>query len=181
MRSETIPEHYRKLYLSFIRLACWMVFFGLLSGILFQESTRKVPHGTPSPGIHWEAVYHLALVHGHVFLIGVMIPLAVLTLLQFSLLLGAQPIGSRAARWGSLLYHSGAGLTALLILYKGYHYVLSVRAGQLDFAIIHETYFAGSHLLRAIVYGIAHSALGAALIILVVAILRNLPKNGKRA
>lgn len=173
----TIPTHYRKMYLSFMRLACWMVFFGLLTGILFQESTRKVPLGQFPPGIHWEAVYHLALTHGHVFLIGVLIPLAVLALLHFSLILGANPISERMAKWGGSLYHAGAGMTVLLMLYKGYHYVLSVRGGQLDFAVIHETYFAGSHLLRGILYGLSHSALGAGLIILVIAILRNLPKE----
>ncbi len=173
----SLPPHYRKLFASFIRLACWMIFFGLVAGILFQESSRKTPYEKFAPGLHWEAVYHLALLHGHVFLIGVVIPLVVLLLLYFALLLGSQPLSEKSVRWGKLLYHSGAGLTVVLMLYKGYHYLISVRMGQLDFAAIDHGFFGGQHVLRAIVYGLGHTAMAVGLGVFAWGILKSLPKG----
>lgn len=172
-----LTPHYRKLYLTFLRFSCWMVFFGLIAGILFQESTRKVPLGQFPPGIHWESVYHLALLHGHVFLIGVLVPVAVMAMLHFGLLLKGGVVSQKVLKWGSLLYLAGTGLTVLLMLYKGYHYVISVRMGELDFAAIEHGFFAGQHLLRQVVYGLAHTAMSAGLITLTVGILRSLPKS----
>jgi hypothetical protein len=174
-----IPSHYKKMYGSFIRLACIMSLFALITGILFQESTRKIPYEKLAPGLHWEAVSNLALLHGHTFLIGVLIPLAVLGMMHFSLHLKGNPISEKTVKWGALLYHIGAGLTVLLLLYKGYHYVLSVRMGQLDFAAIDHSYFGGMTLLRQIVYGLSHTSLAVGLGMLSVGILRSLPQKAK--
>ncbi|MBX2861043.1 MAG: DUF2871 family protein [Vampirovibrio sp.] len=176
-----IPDHYQLFYRRFIRFACWMVFFALLSGILFQESTRKIPMGEFPPGIHWEAVYHLALLHGHAFLIGTLIPLAVLAMLQFGLLLGGKEISGKVLTWGGWLYLLGAFLSITLMLYKGYHYVLSIRFGELDFAVIHHGLFGGLEMGRHLVYGVSHVGMSVGLIILVVGVLRSLPKSSQVA
>lgn len=172
-----IPAHYKRLYLSFLKLACWMVFFGLTAGILFQESSRKVPVGKLAPGIHWESVYHLALLHGHVLLIGVVVPVAVITMLQFGLMLDGKVVSEKLLKWGGRLYAGGTGVSVLLMLYKGYHYLISVRMGQMDFAVIEQGLFGGEHIIRAVVYGVAHTAMSAGLITLAVGILRSLPKS----
>lgn len=172
----TLPDHYRRFYASFVKFACWMIFVALIAGILFQESTRKVTFDAVAAGTHWEAVYHLAFVHGHVFLIGVLIPLAVLGLMQVSLLLDAKTLTQNVLNWGGRLYTWGAGLTVALMLYKGYHYVLSVRMGQLDFVAIDHSFFGGQEIIRHIVYGVSHTAMSIGLIVLAIAILRSLPK-----
>lgn len=171
-----IPNHYQTLYIRFIRFACGMTIFGLISGILFQESTRKIPFSiTYPPGIHWEAIYHLAFVHGHIFLIGVLIPLAVIGMLHFGLLLGGKTVSKKVLDWGLWLYLPNSFLAVLLMLYKGYHYVISIRMGQLDFVQIDHNFFCGCHLLRQIVYGLSHTLMSVGLGILVVAIFRSLP------
>jgi len=172
----TLPPHYRKIYLGFIKFACWMVFFGLIAGILFQESSKKVPFEKFPPGIHWESIVYLALLHGHIFLIGVLIPIAVLAMLQFGLILEGKIVSERVLKWGGCLYKWGALLTVLLMLYKGYHFVISVRMGQTDFAAIEHNYFGGILPLRAAAYGISHTAMAVGLIVLVIGILRSLPK-----
>ena len=170
-----IPNHYQTLYIRFIRFACWMTIFALLSGILFQESTRKISFSaTYPPGVHLEAVYHLAFVHGHTFLIGVLIPLAIIGMLHLGLLLGGKIISKNLLEWGYWLYLPNALLAVLLMLYKGYHYVISVRMGQLDFAQIDHNFFGGCHLLRQIVYGLSHTLMSIGLGILVVAIWKSL-------
>ncbi len=170
-----IPKHYQSLFIRFIRFACGMTIFALLSGILFQESTKKIPFSaTYPPGIHLESTYHLALVHGHAFLIGVLIPLAVIGMLYFGLLLGGKTVSKNQTEWGSWLYLPSAFLSIMLMIYKGYHYVLSVRMGQLDFVQIDHSFFGGSHLLRQIVYGLSHTSMSIGLGILVIAIWRSL-------
>lgn len=172
-----LPKHYQKLYISFIRLACSMIFAGLLTGILFRESTRHLTYAHLNPGPHWESVYHLALVHGHTLLIGVVVPIIVLIMLHLSQRLGANPVSEAFTRWGGFLYHLGAGMTILLLLYKGYHYILSVRSGMMDFSHIEDAYFGGYTILKQGIYGLAHTALGTSLCIFSIGILKNLPRK----
>ena len=171
-----IPNHYQTLYKKFLRFGCGMTIFALISGILFQESTKKIPFNeTFTPGIHWESTYHLALLHGHVFLIGVLIPIALISMLHFGLLLDGKIISEKTLNWGTWLYIPGTLLTILLMLYKGYHYVISVRMGQLDFVEINHTFFMGSHIARAIVYALSHTSMSIGLGIFVVSIWKSLP------
>jgi|GEM_PF-997711 len=170
-----LPRHYKMLYASFLRLACTMILFAFLMGILHRESTRHLGYSKLAPGFHWESVYHLALLHGHIFMIGVILPLTTLVMLQFALFLGAEPLSEASTIWGKRLYHWGAGLTLLLFLYKGYHYVLSVRSGILDFSHIEAAYFGGQTLLKACFYGISHTSMGFGLSLFAVGILKTVP------
>jgi hypothetical protein len=170
-----LPEHYAKFYHRTLRFALVMIIFALLSGILFQESSKKASYSLAlTAGPHLESVIHLALLHGHVFLIGVLIPLAVMAMLQLGLLLNGKEICKKTLSWGSWLYLPGAALTVILMLYKGYHYLLSVRAGQLDFQAIEHSYFFGQVALRHTLYGLSHTAMGIGLIVFVVAIWKSL-------
>ncbi|MBL8031795.1 MAG: DUF2871 family protein [Candidatus Doudnabacteria bacterium] len=160
-----------------------MAAFALIAGILFQESTRKVTYEAVGAALHWEAVYHLALLHGHSFIIGVLIPVAILVAMQFSLMMGGAIISEKSLKWGVLLYQIGVVLSVLLMLYKGYHYVLSVRKvlssgmGQLDIAQIQHSFFGGQELLKQVVYGVSHVAMSAGIIVLLVGIWRSLPSK----
>lgn len=174
-----LPQHYLWLYGLNIRLACIMGFVGLISGILYQESTRKVTYDMLAPGANWEAVNHLALVHGHTILIGVVIPVVVVVMIHLVLRMGGQVLAPWSVRWGGWLYLIGAVAAVLLMIYKGYHFVLSVRMGVLDFETLDHTFFGGSHLVRAIAYGLSHTILSTGLGILLVGIWRSLP--GKAA
>ena len=175
----TLPAHYRKFYISFIKLACFMIIFALVAGILFQESgTRKIHYdGKFTPGVPWESLYHLALLHGHVFLIGVLVPMAMLVMAQFGLIVGGSELSAKSLKLTAALYHSGAGATVLLMLYKGYHYVMAVRGNQMDFAVIDDSFFGAQHVVRAIGSGLSHTAMGAGLSILAVSILKSMPKK----
>src|SRR6478609_11535510 len=170
-----LPKHYRLLYASFIRLACTMILFALFTGILHRESTRHLSYANLAPGIHWEAIYHLALVHGHIFMIGVILPIITLVMLHFGMILRAAPLSETTIAWGKRLYHTGAGLMLGLFIYKAYHYVLSVRFGLLDFSKIETTYFAGNSLLKALLYGLSHTSMSVCLGIFAVGLLKTMP------
>lgn len=154
-----IPEHYRKTFRVYLKFAVIMLVVGLLMGIMFQESAKKTPFSEYPAGLHIETIFNLAMVHGHTFLIGALIPLATVWMLYLGLLLGHPPMSEKALRIGSWLYLPAAVGAVLLLLYKGYHFQLSVRGGETDFAVINEALFLGNHALRAAAYGITHSAL----------------------
>lgn len=172
-----VPAYYRKFYIVFIRFSVIMMILGLLIGITFQESAKKAPiSALLPPGVHLEAVLELALTHGHIFIIGALVPLALTWMLWLTLSLGFQPVPERNLRLGTMFYLPGASGAVLLMLYKGYHYLLGVRGGELDFKTLHDTFFFGNLALRAAAYGLSHSALAIGLIMITVGIWKSLGK-----
>ncbi len=171
-----LPSHYPTFFQRMMRFALIMIFIALLSGILFQESAKKATYADLAPGLHLETVIHLALLHGHVFLIGTLIPMIICWMCYLGLCLGKSPASEKLLRWGSRLYLSGAALSVFLMLYKGYHFLLSVRFGETDFAIIEQNYFFGIAILRHIVYGTAHIGMGIGLTLMAIALWKSLSK-----
>lgn len=172
-----VPGHYQRFFRTQLRFALIMIVVALLAGISFQESGRKVLISPEVPaGAHLEFLLTLALVHGHAFLVGVLLPLAFAWMLHLSLALGAGTVSQRSLGWTSALYLPGAVLTIVLMLVKGYHLVLGVRHGAHDFAALNDQFMFSNHALRAGVYGLAHGLMGLGLGILVVALWRNLGK-----
>ena len=170
-----IPAHYRALYRTWLRFAIVMMAVGLLAGLSFEESAKRAPVSDLLPaGKHLEAILPLALVHGHAFLIGALLPLALLFMLHLGLTMGFRPIGEKALRWATRLYLPGSALSVALMLYKGYHWVLGVRFGHTDFPAWDAAFFGGSHALRAATYGIAHTAMSVGLAILAIAFWRSM-------
>ena len=170
-----LPEPYRRFYRTQLRYALCMLLFGLLAGIAFQESTRKLPISEAVPaGMHVETILFLALVHGHAILIGVLLPLAATWALHLGLILGAAPISERSLKWITRLYIPGSLVSVLLMLWKGYHLVLGVRSGILDLGALHHSFLFGNHALRAVLYGASHTAMAVGLGILGVCLWRRL-------
>jgi hypothetical protein len=171
----TIPAHYRKFYHLYIKFSIVMMIVALLMGITFQESAKKAPVSAVLPaGAHLEAILNLALVHGHVFLIGALLPLALTWLLSLTHSLGHAPVSEKALKVGSALYLPGSVLAVVLMLYKGYHYVLGVRSGQTDFQALQESFFFGNHALRAAAYGLTHTAMAVGLGIIIISVWKTL-------
>jgi hypothetical protein len=163
-----------------LRYAIVMAFVALLAGLAFQESSRKLDFAKAPPGRHIESVLHLALVHGHAFTLGVLMPLAMAGALLIARRVGAAPLSPRALAWLTRGYLPFAAVAVALMLYKGYHVLLSVRMGETDFVIIDAALFGGVKLLRHGIYGIAHTGMGVALGVFLVALWRSLPRGRAR-
>jgi hypothetical protein len=175
-----IPSHYRPIYRTYIRFSLVMMVLALLLGIAFQESAKKAPISAALPaGAHLEATINLALVHGHAFLIGVLIPLAVTWISYLGLSLGFAPLGEKSLKWTTRLYLPGSAFAILLMLYKGYHLLLGVRSGVTDLSQLDSSMFLGSHALRAAAYGLTHTAMALGLFIFVISFWKtmNTAKN----
>lgn len=175
--SVEIPDYYRRFYIKLLRFSFLMTMLSLLTGILYQESSKKLPISEAlPPGAHWEAVIHLALNHGHLFLIGVLIPVALCCMVFFSQLLGAKPVSEKVLLWCRRLYITSASIAMILMVYKGYHYNILMRQGVIDFDTVNEMLFGGSHLIRGLVYGLTHTLMVGSLYTLVIKLWRHLPK-----
>jgi hypothetical protein len=170
-----LPGHYKRFYRTHLRFALVMMAIALLAGISFQESGRKVLVTPAVPvGAHLEFLLALALVHGHAFLTGVVLPLAFAFMLHLERALDCPPLSERSLSWTTRLYLPGAAATVLLQLLKGYHLVLGVRHGAVDFTRLNDAFLGGNHAIRAGVYGLAHGAMGLGMAIVGLGLWRSL-------
>jgi hypothetical protein len=172
--SAEIPAHYSAALRTLLRYAVVMTIVALLSGVLFQESSKKLDYTQIAPGARLEAVLSLALVHGHVFLTGVLIPIAMGGALLLARKAGGTELSPTPLRWLTRGYLPFVTVAVLLMLYKGYHTLLSVRFGARDFDAIDANYFGGLIWLRHGVYGLSHIAMSLSLGVFVVALWRSL-------
>jgi len=169
-----LPDGYPAALRTLIRYAIIMAFMGLLVGIALQESAKKLPFSEAGAGLHLEAVLPLALVHGHVFTVGVLLPLALAAALWLAYKTGGRPVGPTALAWLTRGFLPFAALTVALQLFKGYAIILAVRHGQHDMAVVDAGFMGGSHALRAAVYGIFHTGMGVTLGVFLVALWRSM-------
>lgn len=169
-----VPAHYRAATRTLLRYSIVMTLVALLSGVLFQESSKKLDYAEAAPGLRLEAVLSLALVHGHMFVTGVLIPLAMAGALFLGLKAGGAVMSPRPLKWLTRGYLPFVAVTMLLMLYKGYHILLSVRFGARDLDLVDANYFGGVTWLRHGVYGVAHIGMALSLGVFVIALWRSL-------
>ena len=174
MTHSDLPASYRRTLRALLRYAIVMVFVGLLLGVSFQESSKKLPFETAPAGIHIESVIQLALVHGHVFVMGVFLPLGLAGALLLARRAGGAEVSSRGQSWLVRGYLPLAAASLALHLYKGYHVLLMARAGERDLAVIDHAFMGGSHVLRYGIYAVVHTGMAVALGVFLVLLWRSL-------
>jgi hypothetical protein len=173
--SETRPElpaTYRNAARSLLKFAIVMAILGLLSGVASQESSKKL--GMDDPGFRIQATIHLALVHGHMLLLGTILPLVLAGMMFLARHVGGRDLGPRTIRSLTLGYLPLASGTVALMLYKGYHFLLAARAGERSLAAIDASFFGGATIVRHSVYGLFHTGMAIALAVFLVGIWRSL-------
>jgi hypothetical protein len=170
----TLPDTYRSTTRTLLRFAIVMLALGLLSGVAFQESSKKLDYAEIAAGERLEAVLSLALVHGHMLVTGVLMPIALAAALDLARRSGGSELSTRTLRWLTWGYVPFTAATLALMLYKGYHTLLSVRFGARDFDAIDAAYFGGLVPLRHAVYGLTHVGMAVSLGVVGVALWRSL-------
>ncbi len=171
-----LTPHYRRFFRAMLRFALIMLVAGGITGLVYQEMTKSLTYMVLDPGLRIEGLQRLAVLHGHSFLIGAVMPIVWLAMLYFSLLLGAPPIGPRGLRWIFWTYVPSAATVVMLIFYKGTHFVIELRGGSRDFSAINAGVFGGNKLLRGLAYGGSHSVATVALGVFAVCVWRTLSK-----
>jgi len=176
------PARYAQATRTVLRFAIVMMVVAMLVGVAFQESSKKLPDDAVRAGIGLDATLNLALVHGHIMVAAVLMPIAMLGAVYLARAAGGReltPLSLKALTWGYLPFVSA---TVALMLYKGYHVVLSVRAGEMDLLAIEASLFGGATLARHLVYGIAHTGMFLALGVFLIGLWRSLrPEAGGHA
>jgi hypothetical protein len=157
------PEHYVKATRVVLKFAAVMAGLSMLAGIAFQESAKKLPIAETEPGLHAHAVETLALSHGHFMVVGVLLPIALIGALWIGRAAGFRDVKPLTTKMLTRGYLPFATVSLLLMLYKGYHVLLSVRWGETDLGVVDAAYFGGSTAARHAVYGIAHTAMAVSL------------------
>jgi hypothetical protein len=179
MSNPDLPHHYRVAARTLVRFACVMTVVGLLSGVLFQESAKKLPPGAVDAGLHTKATLRLALVHGHVIITAVLIPIACAAALLIARRIGGAELGTKSLGWLTRGYLPLLCISMSLMLIKAYHVLLSVRGGELDLAAIDARFFFGQTMLRHAVYGLSHFGMALSLCVFFIALWRSLAVPSK--
>jgi hypothetical protein len=174
MPTSDLPSHYAQALRTLVRFACAMLLAGLLAGVLFQESSKKLAPGSVEAGLQLQATLHLALLHGHVLVSGALVPLACAGALQLARRAGGRELAPRTLLWLTRGYLPFLCGSLCLMLYKGYHVLLAVRRGNLDLADVDERFFLGQTALRHAVYGVAHVGMALSLGVFAVGLWRSL-------
>lgn len=174
--TDPLPEHYSKATRVVLRYVVIATVFGLLSGVLFQESSKKLPESATRDGIGLESTLSLALVHGHVLVAAVLVPLAMLGAAFMARAAGGRELTARTLKALTRGYLPFVSATILLMLYRGYHVLLSVRGGETDFVAIDSAYFGGVAALRHGIYAVAHIGMFVSLTWFVVGVWRSLKR-----
>lgn len=169
-----LPEHYRAAIRVVIRYSIVMVVVALLVGISFQESARKLTWDIAPAGLHMEAMLQLAVVHGHVFVTSVLLPIGLIALLLLARAVGGKELAPRTVRWLTLGYLPAAVATLILMLVKGYLILLAVRHGETDMGVIHAGLFGGHGPFRYTLYGGIHGAMGLTVCVYLLGVWRSL-------
>ena len=174
MSNIDLPHHYRAALRTLVRFACVMTVVGLLAGVLFQESAKKLTPEAVGAGLHTKATLRLALLHGHVIVSAVLMPIACAAALLIARRIGGAELGSKPLAWLTRGYLPLMCVTLTMMLVKAYHVLLAVRGGDTDLAAIDARYFFGQTLLRHVAYGAAHIGMALSLGVFVVALWRSL-------
>jgi hypothetical protein len=171
------PQNYRDATRTLLRFAIVMAIVGLLSGIAYQESAKKLPFDGLDPGLRIQATIHLALVHGHIFLTSMLLPIALAGMLFLAVKTGGRPLGTRSLRLLTRGFLPFTAATVVFMLVKGYHFLLQVRGGARDLAAVDAAFLGGSTAARYAVYGFVHAGMGITLGIFLVILWRSLKRD----
>jgi hypothetical protein len=167
------PAHYVSVTKKVIPFAAIMILMGLLAGVLYAESGKKLSlAGGVAPELVFQGNYYLSLIHGHFLLMGAVLPITVLVMLWLSRIIFGQTLKASTLSWGFLLYCSNALVSVLLLVYKAYATQLAIRGGNLDLALVDHALFGANHLLRTLIYAIPHTLMGAGLLMLLVGLFK---------
>lgn len=177
-RTAPYPTHYVKAIRVLLRFALIMLVTGLLSGIAFQESAKKLKLATsPDELGFWDAALRLALVHGHIVVTAVLLPVTMACILHLARACGGAELTARSLRWTLRLYLPCVSVALCLMLYKGYHFLLAARRGATDLAEVNASLFGGITGLRHAVYGLSHVGMAVGLCIFAWCAWRSLRGN----
>ncbi len=148
--SNTYPPLARKLFSTIIRFAAIMSILALVIGLVYREVSRVMSNLPAEQQLLYG--HNMSLVHGHTFLLGAVIPLAMALFVLLTLPnLTEKRLKNFNIRFTA--YMIAACVALALMLYKGLAFILG--AGQ-PLEALDASLFFGSPVLRGILFGLSH-------------------------
>ncbi len=159
----------RKLYKLIITYIMIMLIVALVIGVVYREVSKAYLSDKEfEQQIMYS--YFLSLCHGHTFMVGVLIPTAILVVVY---VIESKNLGiinySSLGKAFVLYIVSGIGIV-LLLLYKG----VSITTSDASLTQAYNSLYGGNLALRESMYGLIHLLLGISIVWIVVIILRSL-------
>lgn len=144
------PPLAKQLFANQIRFAAIMSILALLMGLIFREVSRLMSGLTFEQQLSYG--HNMSLVHGHTFLLGTAIPLAMAVFILLTLPnLTEKRLKNFNMRFKA--YMIAACVALALMAYKGLAFIIG--AGQ-PMETLDASLFFGSPLLRGILFGLSH-------------------------
>ena len=172
-----LPDHYVSTIRTTLRFAMLMVVLALLLGLVYREATKKLGYDEAAPGLYLESTLQFALVHGHAFLLLVIVPMTMVGALVLAWKVGGGEVKRRATTLFVRAYLPSATIAVAMMLYKSYAIALGVRGGSTDLAALDAGLYGGSVAFRYVLYGLVHVVLSLALAHLAIGLWRSLGKK----
>ena len=172
--------HYKTFITRTIKLAMTCMVLTTGAGLLSRELTHTVADDLSHlpPGTRWGFLYPFALLHGHVFLTGVALPLALSGSLVLARMAGGTLVSSSTLHWGWTSLSFGVISSLLLLLAKSQMLLNSIHScanhppADCDPYALSVSNWVSP--LRPILYATAHGSLAVGSSIIAVAIGQSL-------
>lgn len=163
------PSKFYKLIITYIMI---MLIVALAIGVVYREVSKAY---LSDKELEQQIMYSyfLSLCHGHTFMVGVLIPTAILVVVYVIESRNLGRINYSSLRKAFLLYMVSAIGIVSLLLYKG----ISITISDTSLTQAYNSLYGGNLALRESVYGIIHLLLGISIVWIVVIILRSLGKK----
>lgn len=174
MDGAELPPLHRRAIRILLRYAAVMGIVGICAGVAYQESSKRLSYALAAHGLREEGTLRFALLHGHVLLTGMVLPLACAGMLALGPRVGGRPLGHKSLGWLLYGYLPHTAMALALLLGKGLHFLLAAYGENFDVAATQASFFGGHRLLRHSVYGYVHFVMGLGLVVFLVALYRSL-------
>ncbi len=159
----------KKLYKLIITYIMIMLIAALVIGVVYREVSKAYLSDKEfEQQIMYS--YFLSLCHGHTFMVGVLIPTAILVVVYVIESKNLGIINYSSLGKAFMLYIVSAIGIVLLLLYKG----ISITTSDASLTQAYNSLYGGNLALRESVYGLIHLLLGISIVWIVVVILRSL-------
>lgn len=159
----------KKLYKLIITYIMIMLIVALVIGVVYREVSKAYLSDKEfEQQIMYS--YFLSLCHGHTFMVGVLIPTAILVVVYVIESKNLGIINYSSLGKAFMLYIVSAIGIVLLLLYKG----ISITTSDASLTQAYNSLYGGNLALRESVYGLIHLLLGISIVWIVVVILRSL-------
>ena len=162
----SLEKYYIKSIKQLLYISAASFFIGIWMGLMTTETRMQIGYDQTDNGTYLQATMYLSLLHGHIFMMGGVMPMIMCVMLVFGKLIGGNNIPKKFLSKLIFLYTLGMVSSLVLLLAKGIR-IFNLTKQELpspDFIVIDNTIM-GSVIVKLLVYSFSHIVLTAGICI----------------